>query len=819
LLIYSREMSNEYKLSTVVQGHSMDVKSVSACSEPALALLTASRDKTARLWYRGAEGSYSQRKVYRGHAKYVSAAVFVEPTEEFPSGLIYTGCQDSKIRAFLPDVEDPLFLLEGHAENVVSLTLGKFGTLVSGSWDCTAKVWLNRKVSMTLTGHTAAVWATGILPEVGVMVTGSADKTVRLWKAGAQTHCLQGHTDAVRDIAVIDKGHFLSASNDATVRRWSVEKGECLDTYYGHTNYIYSISLIPGASPGSAWVTGGEDRSMRVWEGGEIKQTIYLPAISVWSVCALANGDVCAATNDGLVRVFTREESRVASSEVIQAFEAELSACAVAAEQELGGIKVTDLPGPEALYEPGARDGQQKMVREGEKVSVHSWSMSAQKWEKIGDVVGAAGGTEKTSGKKLYKGKEYDFVFDIEIDEPKMTLKLPFNTSDDPFMAAQTFIHTHGLSQYYLEEIANHIIKNTGGATLGTGLVNCDPLTGGASYSSEGISGGTVGSASALNGVADPFTGGGAYVSGSGAGLPSAGAAPGGGTPDPWMQGAYRTEGYSSGQMEVDDSPPNTFFPHKEFLKFSGPIKMEPLLSKLQEFNSVQPPEKQVDGQVLPKLASLITPDPDLVAVKILVDILKSFPDNSLFPALDLARLAVFNPKLESDLLEKDNLDSIYSTCLRLMDKDAPIPCQMLSLRLLSNLCSTEKGEILLRTYMESLVNRVLVQLLPIKDKNKNIEIAVSTLLLNLVVSFSSNLDSEALTQLLTPLGLHFLEQINDWEARFRVLVAIGTILATVADSKEFAKAMDVKESVRGWRILEGPQKVSECARFIENML
>ena len=34
------------------------------------------------------------------------------------------------------------------------------------------------------------------------------------------------------------------------------------------------------------------------------------------------------------------------------------------------------------------------MVKEDEKVSVHSWSMADQKWTKIGDVVGAAGGSE-----------------------------------------------------------------------------------------------------------------------------------------------------------------------------------------------------------------------------------------------------------------------------------------------------------------------------------------------------------------------------------------------------------------------------------------
>ena len=39
-----------YKLRCVLQGHSMDVKHVSIVQEPAGAILTASRDKTARMW-------------------------------------------------------------------------------------------------------------------------------------------------------------------------------------------------------------------------------------------------------------------------------------------------------------------------------------------------------------------------------------------------------------------------------------------------------------------------------------------------------------------------------------------------------------------------------------------------------------------------------------------------------------------------------------------------------------------------------------------------------------------------------------------------
>ena len=45
-----------------------------------------------------------------------------------------------------------------------------------------------------------------------------------------------GHTDAVRALAVVDSRQFLSASNDAHVRRGS-SRGDCLGTYSGGLNF------------------------------------------------------------------------------------------------------------------------------------------------------------------------------------------------------------------------------------------------------------------------------------------------------------------------------------------------------------------------------------------------------------------------------------------------------------------------------------------------------------------------------------------------------------------------------------------------------
>lgn len=74
-----------------------------------------------------------------------------------------------------------------------------------------------------------------------------------------------------------------------------------------------------------------------------------------------------------------------------------------------------------------------------------------------------------SSGKKVdHKGKEYDFVFDVDIEDGKPPLKLPFNLSQNPYDAASLFITENELPITYLEQVANFIVTNTQGHTLGS---------------------------------------------------------------------------------------------------------------------------------------------------------------------------------------------------------------------------------------------------------------------------------------------------------------------------------------------------------------
>jgi hypothetical protein len=97
----------------------------------------------------------------------------------------------------------------------------------------------------------------------------------------------------------------------------------------------------------------------------------------------------------------------------------------------------------------------------------------------VGEVVGGKddGGSGATLGKRMFEGKEYDYLFDIDING--MPLKLPFNSGDDPWMTAQQWIWKNDIDQMHLDAVAKHLIDNTPGNTPNVGYGNVDPFTSG----------------------------------------------------------------------------------------------------------------------------------------------------------------------------------------------------------------------------------------------------------------------------------------------------------------------------------------------------
>ncbi|NXJ26027.1 PLAP protein, partial [Dicrurus megarhynchus] len=789
-----------FRLRCSLLGHGQDVRGLTRGLFPEGGFVSVSRDRTARLWAPdGLNRGFTEMHCMSGHSNFVSCVCIIPPSDLYPRGLIATGGNDHNICIFTVDNPAPLYVLKGHKNTVCSLSSGKFGTLLSGSWDTTAKVWLNDRCMMTLQGHTAAIWAVKILPEQGLMLTGSADKTIKLWKAGRCERTFTGHEDCVRGLAILSEMEFLSCANDASVRRWQIS-GECLQVYYGHTNYIYSISVFPRCKD---FVTTGEDRSLRIWKQGECAQTIRLPAQSVWCCCVLDNGDIVVGASDGIIRVFTESLERTASAEEIQAFENELAQASIDPKTgDLGDISADDLPGREHLKDPGTRDGQTRLIKDNGKVEAYQWSVSEGRWIKIGDVVGSSGATQQTSGKVLFEGKEYDYVFTIDVNENGPSYKLPYNITDDPWLTAYNFLQKNDLNPMFLDQVAKFIMDNTKGQTLlSTSNQFSDPFTGAGRY----VPGSSSGS-STIPG-ADPFTGAGRYVPGSA----SNAVTPVGGVDSFTGMGAYQ-----SAAAKVE----NIYFPKKDAVTFDQANPTQ-ILGKLKELNGSAAEEHKLTEDDLIILEKLLSATCNTSAETPTAQQLQTlwravnWPEDIVFPALDILRLSVRHPTVNENFCSEKKHVQFIILLLKFLNPKGKQANQLLALRALCNCFVSHAGQKLMMEQRDE----IMTQAIETKSgNNKNIHIALATLTLNYAVCLHKVNNVEGKAQCLSVIST-VMEVVQDLEAIFRLLVALGTLISDDTNAVQLAKSLGVDSQIKKYASVSEPAKVKECCRFVLSLL
>uniref|UniRef100_A0A8C1G352 Phospholipase A2-activating protein n=1 Tax=Cyprinus carpio TaxID=7962 RepID=A0A8C1G352_CYPCA len=773
--------SNSYRLRCSLAAHEMDVRGLAAAAFPHGAFVSVSRDRTARVWVPNPSENqvFTEMHCMNGHSNFVSCVCIIAPNETYPRGLIATGGHDNNICVFSLDRPDPLFTLKGHKNTVCTLSSGKFGTMLSGSWDTTAKVWLGEKCLMTL----QVKWN-----GLGITIVVS-----QFCGACFDPSC---HEDCVRGLAVINDVEFLSCSNDASIRRWMVT-GECVQVYYSHTNYIYSLAVFPN---GQDFISTGEDRTLRIWRKGECSQTIRLPAQSVWCCCILPDGDIAVGASDGVIRVFTECQERVSSAQDLQAFEDELSKAIIDPKTgDLGDIKIEDLPGREHLDEPGNRDGQTRLIKEGSNVEAYQWSVSDGRWVKIGDVVG--GSSQQNSKRVMYEGKEYDFVFSIDVNEGGPGLKLPYNVTDDPWLTAHNFLEKNDLSPMFLDQVANFIIENTKGHTLGPAPGSAtDPFTGAGRY--------IPGSGSDSQGFgADPFTGAGRYIPESG----STGAVPSG-RADPFTGGSA----YSSSSLPKAKT--NVFFPNTDGVMFEQANTTQ-ILGKLRELNSTAPADRKLSDTALDcleKLLLLVTDvkgqeQPTAEQISVLWRT-SHWPEDIVFPVLDILRLAVRHPEVNAQLCGGTEGASLCNHLLGLMSSEGRPANQMLALRILCNCFSGSHGRALLLGHRDTVLSRAGDLCIV---SNKNIHVALATLVLNYAGRlYGQPTEIEAKAQCLS-VASTALEVVQDKEAIFRLLVALGTTVAGDSTAKDLARSLGVNSQISKYARVSDPAKVGECCRLV----
>lgn len=457
-----------YQLSATLKGHSQDVKDLISIDNNQLA--SVSRDGSVRLWSKLENSNEWDSKIVFETEKFLNSITYDSINEIiYFSGkdCLINGC---KLTSTLG--QDPLFTLIGHKDNVCSLNRNDFtDELISGSWDKSANIWSNGTIKYSLTGHQASIWDAKFIPNTNdEFITVSADKSIRLWTKDKMTKSFTNiHNDVVRNIEFIpyENNDFLFAtcSNDTTIKLFN-RQGDIVRSLEGHESFVYSMKYN---SSTSELVSCGEDRSVRIWDclTGDIKQVLRLPAISIWCVDILPNNDIIVGCSDNTIRIFTNDDSRIAKNNAILEFQKEVQNSSL--NSQTMNFDESKLSSPEVLTKPGNKEGQIVVVKTPSgALEAHQYSNG--NWSKVGEVVGSSGtGSDK---KVEFEGKEYDYVFDVDIEEGKPPLKLPINTSDNPYDAADKFIMRYELPSDYRDQIVNFIIKNTSGISLDNDFIS-----------------------------------------------------------------------------------------------------------------------------------------------------------------------------------------------------------------------------------------------------------------------------------------------------------------------------------------------------------
>ncbi|KAL7925503.1 WD40 repeat-like protein [Trichoderma austrokoningii] len=203
-------------------------------------------------------------------------------------------------------------LLRGHEDIVITLDVDWSGHWVAtGAKDNTARLWRIDAANdshicwATFSGHAESLGAVALprtLPAEGsaartdplnhpppFLITGSQDQTIKKWeipktpqqrdqKTNARSaFTRKAHDKDINAITVHHAGQlFASASQDKTVKVWSVEEGEVQGILRGHKRGVWTIQFSPAQMPAlqgedgpitgkGVVLTGSGDKSIKLW--------------------------------------------------------------------------------------------------------------------------------------------------------------------------------------------------------------------------------------------------------------------------------------------------------------------------------------------------------------------------------------------------------------------------------------------------------------------------------------------------------------------------------------------------------------------------
>ncbi|XP_021896660.1 phospholipase A-2-activating protein [Carica papaya] len=172
-------------------------------------ILSSSVDCTLRRWRNG-----KLIEFWEAHKSAIQAVI------KLPSGELVSGSSDMTLKLWKGSKCIRTFM--GHTDTVRGLVAMPGLGILSSSHDGSIRLWaLSGEVLMEMVGHSSIVYSVDSHVS-GLIVSGSEDCSAKIWKDG---ECVQSieHPGCVWDAKFLENGDIVTACSDGVVRIWTVE--------------------------------------------------------------------------------------------------------------------------------------------------------------------------------------------------------------------------------------------------------------------------------------------------------------------------------------------------------------------------------------------------------------------------------------------------------------------------------------------------------------------------------------------------------------------------------------------------------------------
>ena len=233
-----------------------DVVFKAAFSPDAARVLTASWDKTAKLWD-AASGKLATIFAHEG---------FVWHAEFSPDGARLLTASVDKIARLWDVASGELLASFAHQGPVNDATFSRDAARVlTASADHTAKLWDAGSGQLIASfAHQGIVLDAAFSQDGTRILTASADRSAKLWHAASgELIASFNHLDAVLHAAFSPDGmRILTASADKTAKLWNATSGEFMASF-GHQDGVWHAAFSPD---GTRILTASWDKTARLWD-------------------------------------------------------------------------------------------------------------------------------------------------------------------------------------------------------------------------------------------------------------------------------------------------------------------------------------------------------------------------------------------------------------------------------------------------------------------------------------------------------------------------------------------------------------------------